>query len=249
MSTGGYAGSGGSSEGCPSSGKAPATRLSRLTGGVPLPFAAPANLHISRNAARARLLGGTGRLPAQPSAGTPPFPSLSRIAGHPLPPPASSPLHVPTFMAGDSPPYPRLSFRETVPSGISAPLPVQPLIGVRKPHHDWLPCAPGTASPQPPLSSSPRCPTVPFPARPGARSGRPCPYASPSTAAPFRAFPPNRAVIPSYRLLLIFFRMVGKWIPIHNAVFGIHTAVLISYMEFYLDLILYIWNALFTARS
>ena len=56
----------------PSSGKAPATRLSRLTGGVPpLPFAAPANLHISRNAARARLLGGTGRLPAQPSAGTP----------------------------------------------------------------------------------------------------------------------------------------------------------------------------------
>lgn len=64
----------------PSSGKAPATRLSRLTGGVPpLPFAAPANLHISRNAARARLLGGTtGRLPAQPSAGTPSFfpPSL-----------------------------------------------------------------------------------------------------------------------------------------------------------------------------
>ena len=39
--------------------------------------------------------------------------------------------------------------------------------------------------------------------------------------------------------------MVGKWIPIYNAVFG---SGLISYMEFYLDLMLYIWNALFGAE-
>lgn len=69
-------------------------------------------------------------------------------------------------------------------------------------------------------------PTAPAPAP--ARSPVPvgcAPTPPPSTAAPFRAFPPNRAVIPSYRLLQIFFRMVGKWTPIDNAVSGIHTAI------------------------
>lgn len=117
------------------------------------------------------------------------FPSLSRIAGHPLPPPASSPS---TFLPSwqGIPRRPRaFPLGKPYHQAFPLPCPCSPLIGVRKPHHDWLPCAPGTASPQPPLSSRPSRPTVPLPARPGARSGRPCPYASPVHGRPFPGFP------------------------------------------------------------
>lgn len=63
----------------PSSGKAPATRLSRLTGGVPpLPFAAPANLHISRECGPRKAPREARPPPGTAQCGTPSFfpPSL-----------------------------------------------------------------------------------------------------------------------------------------------------------------------------
>lgn len=75
----------------------------------PPPLCSPANLHISRNAARARLLGGTGRLPAQPSAGTPSFSAVAGIALWAQPPragPAPCQPIVAGATQGSHPPLP-----------------------------------------------------------------------------------------------------------------------------------------------
>ena len=153
-------------------------------------------------------------------------PPLQRIAGHPLPAPRLSspsgfrlhkkgfPCRARVFPSGKT-------YHETFPP---CPCPC-PLLEPR-PHP-----SPGSAVLRPrnrlrPQDPDGQRPTAPAPAP--ARSPVPvgcAPTPPPSTAAPFRAFPPNRAVIPSYRLLQIFFRMVGKWTPIDNAVSGIHTAL------------------------
>ena len=160
------------------------------------------------------------------------------LAAPPFPPPASPEDSGAPFAAPASSPSTFLPSWQGIPRRIRAfplgkpyhqafplPCPCSPLIGVRKPHHDWLPCAPGTASPQPPLSSRPSRPTVPLPARPGVRSGRPCPYASPVHGRPFPGFPTKPGCDSFLSPSSDLFRMVGKWIPIHNAAFGIHTAV------------------------
>lgn len=194
MSTGGYAGSGGSSEGCPFQREStrhtpiPAHRRSSSP-----PLCSPRQpTHIPE----------CGPRKAPRRHGPPPgtaqcghallFPSLSRIAGHPLPPPASSPSTFLPSWQGIPRRIRAFPLGKPYHQAFPLPCPCSPLIGVRKPHHDWLPCSPRNRLP--PTASflkpqMPSRPTVPLPARPGARSGRPCPYASPVHGRPFPGFP------------------------------------------------------------
>lgn len=141
-------------------------------------------------------------------------PPLQRIAGHPLPAPLLSSPPVSAFIKRDSPAVPAsfLQERRTMKPFRPAPARVPFLSRARTLHRDRLSCAPGTASvPKIQMASAP--PRLPLP-RPGAPFRVGCaPTPPPSTAAPFRAFPPNRAVIPSYRLLQIFFAWLGNRLP------------------------------------